>query len=251
MRGGLELDFEGKGLTVVLLTLIPQVAEATTVACFCRLFFGMPWAMAFAQGFTIGAVSPAVLVPSVMMLIEHKRGVAKGIPQILLAASSFDDISAITFFSVFSTIAVDQAGSADFAKLEAAKLAAEGGATSTVAKVAEVAADAAKAGGTDVKTMIGMSVFYVVTGFFVGFAIGMSMKCFKSCEEWDWPETTIKWLKFTAMLTTAVVTPIVTFFIGFSESKYILIIFFGYFCYQVWGEDGRPQKELALFWTYV
>lgn len=70
MRGGLELDFEGKGLTVVLLTLIPQLFEAVTVASFCRLFFGMPWSMCMAQGFCIGAVSPAVLVPSVMTLIE-------------------------------------------------------------------------------------------------------------------------------------------------------------------------------------
>lgn len=107
MRGGLELDFEGKGLTVVLLTLIPQAFEAFTVACFTRLFFGMPWALCIAQGFCIGAVSPAVLVPSVMTLIELKRGTAKGIPQIMLAASSFDDILAITLFSVFSSIAID------------------------------------------------------------------------------------------------------------------------------------------------
>lgn len=107
MRGGLELDFEGKGLTVVLLTLVPQVFEAFTVAGFTRLFFGMDWPLCIANGFCIGAVSPAVLVPSVMILIEKKRGIAKGIPQIMLAASSFDDILAITLFSVFSSIAID------------------------------------------------------------------------------------------------------------------------------------------------
>lgn len=107
MRGGLELDFEGKGLTVVLLTFVPQVFEATTVAVFTRIFFGMPWTLCFAQGFCIGAVSPAVLVPSVMSLIEMERGVRKGIPQIMLAASSFDDIAAITLFSVFATISFD------------------------------------------------------------------------------------------------------------------------------------------------
>ena len=252
MRGGLELDFEGKGLTVVLLTLVPQVAEAVTVACFCRLFFGMPWAMCFAQGFTIGAVSPAVLVPSVMYLIELKRGVAKGIPHILLAASSFDDISAITFFSVFSTIAINNVKSEGFAELEAAKIAKEGNSTSTAEKVAEVAADASKAGaGTDVKTMIGMAVFYVVTGFFVGFLVGMCMKCFKTFDEWEWEEQTVKWIKMVVMLTVAISVPIITFFIEFGESKYILIIFFGYFTYQVWGEDGRPQKELAAFWLWI
>ena len=49
--------------------------------------------------------------------------------------------------------------------------------------------------------------------FFVGFFIGMCMKCFKSCEEYEWPDAAIKWLKFTAMLFVAVVTPIVTHFI--------------------------------------
>jgi NhaP-type Na+/H+ or K+/H+ antiporter len=107
MRSGLELDFEGKGLTVVLLTIVPQIFEAGTVACFTRLFFGMPWALCFANGFCIGAVSPAVLVPSVMTLIELRRGTAKGIPQIMLAASSFDDILAITLFSVFSSVSMD------------------------------------------------------------------------------------------------------------------------------------------------
>jgi len=80
MRSGLELDFEGKGLTVILLTVVPQIFEASTVAIFTRLFFGMDWTLCFANGFCIGAVSPAVLVPSVMTLIEKKRGTTKGIP---------------------------------------------------------------------------------------------------------------------------------------------------------------------------
>lgn len=42
-----------------------------------------------------------------MALIEMERGTRKGIPQIMLAASSFDDIAAITLFSVFSTIAFE------------------------------------------------------------------------------------------------------------------------------------------------
>jgi hypothetical protein len=42
-----------------------------------------------------------------MTLIELRRGTAKGIPQIMLAASSFDDILAITLFSVFSSVSMD------------------------------------------------------------------------------------------------------------------------------------------------
>lgn len=105
LRGGMELDFAGKGLTVVLLTLCPQNAEAVAAACACRWIFNLPWALAFAQGYTLGAVSPAVLVPSCMILHNNEYGTIKGIPTTLIAASSFDDIIAISIFSIFLTIA--------------------------------------------------------------------------------------------------------------------------------------------------
>jgi NhaP-type Na+/H+ or K+/H+ antiporter len=100
LRGGLELDFEGKGLIVVLLTLIPQLSEACTVALVSKYVFGLPIALCFALGFILGAVSPAVLVPSCMILQEQRYGIKKGIPTTLIAASSFDDIIAITIFGV-------------------------------------------------------------------------------------------------------------------------------------------------------
>ena len=109
MRGGMELDFKGKGLTVVLLTLCPQNAEAFCAALACRWIFSMPWPLCFAQGFTLGAVSPAVLVPSCMILHNKDYGVVKGIPTTLIAASSFDDIIAISVFSIFLTISFNQA----------------------------------------------------------------------------------------------------------------------------------------------
>ena len=109
LRGGMELDFKGKGLTVVLLTLCPQNAEAAASALACRWIFSLPWALAFAEGFTLGAVSPAVLVPSCMILHNKDYGVIKGIPTTLIAASSFDDIIAISVFSIFLTIAFTEA----------------------------------------------------------------------------------------------------------------------------------------------
>ena len=104
LRGGMELDFKGKGLTVVLLTLCPQNAEAICAALACRWIFSLPWPLCFAQGYTLGAVSPAVLVPSCMILHNKDYGVKKGIPTTLIAASSFDDIIAISVFSIFLTI---------------------------------------------------------------------------------------------------------------------------------------------------
>lgn len=68
MMGGLELEFAGKGLTVVLLTFGPQVLEAFSSALVAKAIFDMPWTLSIALGFCLGAVSPAVLVPSVMIL---------------------------------------------------------------------------------------------------------------------------------------------------------------------------------------
>ena len=93
----------------MLLTLVPQIFEATAVALISKLLFGLPWTLCFANGFCLGAVSPAVLVPSLMILIEKKLGAKKGIPLIMLAASSFDDIIAITVFSVLVSITFDNA----------------------------------------------------------------------------------------------------------------------------------------------
>lgn len=105
LRGGMELDFEGKGLTVVLLTLIPQNGEAIVAAVASRYIFDMPWMLCFAQGYTLGAVSPAILVPSCMILQNADYGTIKGIPTTLIAAASFDDIIAISVFSLFLTVA--------------------------------------------------------------------------------------------------------------------------------------------------
>ena len=119
LRGGLELEFEGKGLVVVLLTLCPQACEATAVALISKGLLSMPWSLCFALGFIVGAVSPAVLVPSCMLLQDGGYGVEKGIPTTLIAASSFDDIIAITIFGICSTVAFNQLGTSDESPVEA------------------------------------------------------------------------------------------------------------------------------------
>jgi NhaP-type Na+/H+ or K+/H+ antiporter len=59
----------------------------------------------------MGTVSPAILVPA-MVDLQHKRyGVDKSIPTICIAASSFNDILAITVFRIFQELAFDEAGS--------------------------------------------------------------------------------------------------------------------------------------------
>lgn len=56
------------------------------------------------HSFVVGAVSPAVVVPSMLLLQENGYGIKKGIPTLLMAASSLDDIIAITGFSTCLSI---------------------------------------------------------------------------------------------------------------------------------------------------
>ncbi|XP_064240122.1 sodium/hydrogen exchanger 9B1 isoform X2 [Aotus nancymaae] len=111
IRAGLGLDPQAlKHLKGVCFRLAagPCLIEASAAAVFSHFIMKFPWQWAFLLGFVLGAVSPAVVVPSMLLLQENGYGIKKGIPTLLMAASSMDDILAITGFNtclsiVFST----------------------------------------------------------------------------------------------------------------------------------------------------
>uniref|UniRef100_F6V2D6 Cation/H+ exchanger transmembrane domain-containing protein n=1 Tax=Monodelphis domestica TaxID=13616 RepID=F6V2D6_MONDO len=107
VRAGLGLDPEAlKKLKGVCLRLSmgPCFSEACATAIISRFTLHFPWHWGFLLGFVLGAVSPAVVVPSMLMLQDKGFGIKKGIPTLLVAASSFDDILAITGFNAFLNI---------------------------------------------------------------------------------------------------------------------------------------------------
>ncbi|XP_072552181.1 sodium/hydrogen exchanger 9B2 [Salminus brasiliensis] len=77
----------------------PCSTEACTVAVISHFLLGLPWIWGFILGFVLAAVSPAVVVPSMLLLQQSGYGVQKGIPTLLMAAGSFDDVLAITGFT--------------------------------------------------------------------------------------------------------------------------------------------------------
>ncbi|XP_060793823.1 sodium/hydrogen exchanger 9B2 isoform X2 [Neoarius graeffei] len=79
--------------------VIPCTVEACTVAVVSHFLMGLPWIWGFILGFVLAAVSPAVVVPSMLLLQAEGFGVQKGIPSLLMASGSFDDILAITGFT--------------------------------------------------------------------------------------------------------------------------------------------------------
>ncbi|XP_061664998.1 sodium/hydrogen exchanger 9B2 isoform X3 [Syngnathoides biaculeatus] len=101
-RAGLGLDPSAlRRLKAVCLRVAvgPCVTEACVVAVLSHFLLALPWAWGFLLGFVLAAVSPAVVVPSMLLLQKEGYGSEKGIPTLLMAAGSFDDILAITGFS--------------------------------------------------------------------------------------------------------------------------------------------------------
>merc|ERR1719220_1631022 len=89
---------------VVRATFIPCLTEALAVAVFSNLLLGLPWTVGFMLGFILAAVSPAVIIPSLMSLSGRGYGLEKGIPTLVIAACAADDVVAISGFGIFMGI---------------------------------------------------------------------------------------------------------------------------------------------------
>lgn len=89
------------GRPAILLSIIPATLEGLTIAFLSMIFLNFTFVQGAILGFIIAAVSPAVLVPSMVDLIKRKVGQDKAIPQMLLVGASADDTVAITLFTTF------------------------------------------------------------------------------------------------------------------------------------------------------
>ncbi|XP_058288517.1 sodium/hydrogen exchanger 9B1 isoform X5 [Hylobates moloch] len=113
IQAGLGLDPQAlRHLKVVCFRLAvgPCLMEASAAAVFSHFIMKFPWQWAFLLGFVLGAVSPAVVVPYMTMLQKDGYGVEEGIPTLLMAASSMDDILAITGFNTCLSIVFSSGG---------------------------------------------------------------------------------------------------------------------------------------------
>ncbi|KAK8395971.1 hypothetical protein O3P69_005218 [Scylla paramamosain] len=107
LRAGLGLDpaaLRQLSLMVVRLAFSPCVVETLVVAVVTHLLLGFPWLWGLMLGFVLGAVTPAVIVPCMLVLSQKGYGVDKGIPTLVIAASSVDDVLAISGFGVLMGI---------------------------------------------------------------------------------------------------------------------------------------------------
>ncbi len=104
-RAGLGLDLTSLkkiGRPAVLMCFVPASFELAGMLLLAPRLMGMSLMEAAVMGAVLAAVSPAVVVPRMVKLMEEGYGVKEGIPQLILAGASVDDVYVIVLFSTFS-----------------------------------------------------------------------------------------------------------------------------------------------------
>lgn len=89
------------GIPAINMSFIPGLLEGFTVAYMSMILFDFTFIQGGILGFIIAAVSPAVIVPLMLNLIDKGIGKEKNIPTLILAGASIDDVVAITIFTAF------------------------------------------------------------------------------------------------------------------------------------------------------
>ena len=113
LKAGLSLDIQDlkrAGRPAILLSFVPATCEIIGYILVAPLLLGISRTEAAVMGAVLAAVSPAVVVPRMVNLMEKKYGTGKAIPQMIMAGASCDDIFVIVLFTTFLNMA--QGGSA-------------------------------------------------------------------------------------------------------------------------------------------
>lgn len=103
-RAGLAMnikDLKRAGRPALLMCFLPALFEITGTVLIAPKLLGITVLEAAIIGSVIAAVSPAVVVPRMLKLIEEKRGTGKSIPQLIMAGASVDDVFVIVLFTSF------------------------------------------------------------------------------------------------------------------------------------------------------
>lgn len=94
-------DLKSIGKPALKMSCIPGILEGFSIAIASTILLDFTFVQGGILGFIIAAVSPAVVVPQMINLLNSKRGTDKNIPTLILAAASIDDVFAITIMTVF------------------------------------------------------------------------------------------------------------------------------------------------------
>ncbi len=107
LRAGFALkigDLKEIGVGAILLAFLPATFEIITVTLVAPVLFNISYLEASILGAVIAGVSPAIVVPRMLKILEEKYGTNKKIPQLILAGASVDDIFVLLVFSSLMSI---------------------------------------------------------------------------------------------------------------------------------------------------
>lgn len=110
-RAGLALDIgelKKVGRPAMLMCFLPACFEILGVVLLAPKLIGVTTLEAAIMGSVIAAVSPAIVVPRMIRLMDEGYGIEKSIPQLILAGASVDDVFVIVLFTAFTSLAVGE-----------------------------------------------------------------------------------------------------------------------------------------------
>ncbi|WCG37421.1 cation:proton antiporter [Aerococcus urinaeequi] len=108
LRAGLNIDLQDLkkvGRPAILMSFLPATLEIIGTIILAPIFFGMSYLSAAILGAIVAATSPAVVVARMLDLMGKGYGKKKGVPQMILAGSSMDDIFVIILFTALTALA--------------------------------------------------------------------------------------------------------------------------------------------------
>ena len=120
-RAGLSLDINDLkkvGRPAVLMCFLPACFEIIGMVIIAPRLLGVSVLDAAIMGAVVGAVSPAVVIPKMLHLMDERYGTGKSIPQMIIAGASVDDVFVIVMFAAFTGLAQgDGVSAADFLQI--------------------------------------------------------------------------------------------------------------------------------------
>lgn len=108
-RAGLSLklnDLKKVGRPAFLLSFVPACFEISAITILSPILFKISYLEGAIIGCVVAAVSPAVVVPSMIKIMDSGYGVNKSIPQLIMTGASIDDVFVIVFFTSLTTMAL-------------------------------------------------------------------------------------------------------------------------------------------------
>ena len=108
LKAGLSLnlgDLKKVGRPAIMMSCVPASFEILAFTVFAPYLLDISRIEAAVMGAVLGAVSPAVVIPRMVQLMDTKYGTGKSIPQLIMAGASCDDIYVIVLFTTFVSMA--------------------------------------------------------------------------------------------------------------------------------------------------